>query len=93
MSQTSPPRQYRDQDELHKGYDPLVAQRLAGYITPYRRQFILSLFMMMTGSMATVAGPYIIRYALDSGLAVGSISAIQQSVFHRLWTEPGLQAA
>ncbi len=76
MAVLAPPKHFEVEDELHKGYDPRVVQRLAGYIRTYRREFGVSLILMVIGSLATVAGPYIIGYALDAGIGAKSIPAL-----------------
>lgn len=74
-------------DELPaKGYDPRVVKLLLDFIRPQRGQFFLALLLSLVGSAAAVAGPYLIKYALDDGLAVGSIRALQQAVLLYLLT-------
>lgn len=68
-------------DEVHlKGYDPEVTRLLISFIRPYTRQFLVALILMLTGSAAAVAGPYLVKVALDSGLEARSASALGQSV-------------
>lgn len=68
-------------DEVHlKGYDPEVTRLLISFIRPYTRRFLVALILMLTGSAAAVAGPYLVKVALDSGLEARSASALGQSV-------------
>ena len=67
-------------DIQHKGYDPKITRRLAGYARPYRGRILLSLLLMLIGSATTVAGPYLVKQALDEGLAKGSLPALSQAV-------------
>lgn len=80
MSRHTPPPQYRREDVLHKGYDPRVARRLIEQARPYRREFLIALAMMLLGAGASVAGPYLVKIALDEGIAAGSIPTIGWAV-------------
>ncbi len=63
-----------------KGYDPHVVRGLLHFLRPYRRVILFSLLLMLAGSAAAVAGPYLVKVALDSGLAAGSTSALARAV-------------
>ncbi len=63
-----------------KGYDPHVARGLLHFLRPYTRPISLSLLLMLAGSAAAVAGPYLVKVALDSGLAAGSLSVLGRTV-------------
>lgn len=63
-----------------KGYDPRVSQLLVSFARPYRGRFLAALILMLTGSAAAVAGPYLVKVALDSGLEVKSVSALRNTV-------------
>jgi len=65
---------------LAKGYDPNITRRLIALARPYRREILASLFLMVVGSGAAVAGPYFVKIALDSGLRDGSLPALRQAV-------------
>ncbi len=67
-------------DIQQKGYDPNITRRLAGFAKPYTGWILLSLLLMLIGSATTVAGPYLIKIALDDGLAKGSLPALTQAV-------------
>jgi ATP-binding cassette subfamily B protein/subfamily B ATP-binding cassette protein MsbA len=63
-----------------KGYDPLVTRRLVGFARPYRRPLLVSLFLMLVGNAVTVAGPWLVKIAIDSGLRGGSLGVLRQAV-------------
>ena len=67
-------------DVLLKGYDPQVTRRLAGFARPYGLQVLLSLVFMFISSAVVVAGPYLVKIALDSGLDAGSLQVLRQCV-------------
>lgn len=77
MARKGPPE---IEDTLEKGYDPQVAKRLAGYLLPYRKRFFLSLILMLVNAAAAVAGPYLVKVALDDGITKGSLQVLQQTV-------------
>ncbi len=54
----------------HKGYNPNVTQRLISFTRPYRWQLLVALILMLIASIAFVAGPYLVKIVLDSGLGV-----------------------
>lgn len=77
MAKITPPQ---NEDILMKGFDPQVTRRLAAFAGPYRWQLLLALVMMLSGSAAAVAGPYLVKVALDSGMRAGSLAALRQAV-------------
>jgi ATP-binding cassette, subfamily B, multidrug efflux pump len=68
------------EDVILKGYDPRVVRRLLGFMRPYTSQFLVALLLMLANSAAAVAGPYLVKHALDSGMAAGSLAALRQAV-------------
>ena len=63
-----------------KEFDPEISRRLLFFMRPYRGTFFLSLLMMLVSAGAGVAGPYLVKVALDSGLAAHNISALLTAV-------------
>ena len=80
MSQGNP----HAEEITFKGYDPEVVRRLFAFIRPYRVQFLLALGLMLLNSAASVAGPYLIKVAVDSGLRAGSLTVLRQTVLFYL---------
>jgi ATP-binding cassette, subfamily B, multidrug efflux pump len=78
MAQASAPP--HSDDVVLKGYDPKIVRRLLHFMRPYTVQFIIATVLMLANSAAAVAGPYLVKYALDSGLAVGSLPVLRQAV-------------
>ena len=68
------------EDIAFKGYDPNVSWRLLSYLGPYRLQFTLAIILMLISSAAAVAGPYLVKVALDSGLSAGSPTILRQTL-------------
>jgi ATP-binding cassette subfamily B protein/subfamily B ATP-binding cassette protein MsbA len=60
-----------DEDEkLGKAYDARLVRRLFHYVRPYRRQYLLSIILMIVRSLLSVAGPWIVGRAVDEGIRV-----------------------
>jgi len=71
---------HASEDVMQKGYDPRIVRRLAGFVRPYRWQVVLALLLMLVGSGMMIAGPYLVKQALDAGLSAGSLPALTQAV-------------
>ena len=69
-----------NEDILLKGFDPRVTRRLISYAIPYWHKLLIALVLMLIASAAAVAGPYLVKVALDSGLEAGSLPALRQAV-------------
>lgn len=70
----------RSQDIAFKGYDSQISRRLFGFLRPYRWKFSMAMFLMLISSAAAVAGPYLVKIAIDEGLGTGSITILRQTV-------------
>lgn len=62
-----------------KGYDPHITRRLIGYVKPYRWPFILAMLLIVIAAGASVAGPYLVKVALDEGINAGSREALRNA--------------
>ena len=69
-----------NQDVVFKSYDPQICRRLFGFLRPYRRRFLLAVLLMLVSSAAAVAGPYLVKIAIDDGIATGSLTILRQTV-------------
>ncbi|HEX9090758.1 MAG TPA: ABC transporter ATP-binding protein [Anaerolineales bacterium] len=72
---TSPP-----EEVILKGYDPHLTGRLFKFTRPYRTPLLIAVLMMLLSSGASVAGPYLVKVALDSGLGAGSLPTLRNAV-------------
>lgn len=69
MTTINPPAYVtQSEEEFDKGYNPKVARRLFAYARPYAGKLILAVLLMFCASAASVAGPYFVKIAIDSGL-------------------------
>lgn len=74
-------------DEIYaKGFDAAVTRRLIAFASPYRWQLILALGLMILHASASVVGPYLVKVAIDSGIAAGSLPVLTQTVLLYLGT-------
>ncbi len=73
---TLPPHQ----DVVFKGYDPEISQRLFGFLRPYRKRFSVAVLLMLVSSAVAVAGPYLVKIAIDDGITAGSLPVLRQTI-------------
>jgi len=79
--QPKPPVNPNDDDTiLGKAYDPKIAGRLFTYIRPYGKQLLAALTLMTMATIMNVSGPYLIKVALDEGVAARNIPALGRTV-------------
>jgi ATP-binding cassette subfamily B protein/subfamily B ATP-binding cassette protein MsbA len=72
------------EDALLKGFDPQVSRRLVGYARPYILQLSAALVLMLSGSAAVVAFPYLTKLAIDSGMSAGSLDGLRRAMIYYL---------
>jgi ATP-binding cassette subfamily B protein/subfamily B ATP-binding cassette protein MsbA len=65
---------------LLKAYDPVITRRLYKFVRPYSGSLLLSILLMLGSSAAAAAGPYLVKEAVDKGIAVGSLGYLQRIV-------------
>lgn len=74
-------------DEVYsKGYDARVMRKLLSFIRPHRFRMILAIILMLIASAAAVSGPYLVKVALDSGVAAGSLPILRNTILLYLLT-------
>lgn len=68
-------------DDLpQKEFDWEITRRLMAFIKPYTLRVVIAMGLMMVAASTTVAGPFIVKMALDSGIAARSIGTLQLAV-------------
>jgi ATP-binding cassette subfamily B protein/subfamily B ATP-binding cassette protein MsbA len=70
----------QNEDLLLKEFDPNVTRRLLELLGAYRFQLLISGFLMLLTSLAAVAGPYLVKVAIDSGLRASSLEVLHRTV-------------
>jgi ATP-binding cassette subfamily B protein len=63
-------------EEDMKAIDPQVLRRLLRYVLPYRRKFYAGIMLMLVATGAGLAGPWLIRAAVDSYIMVGNYAGL-----------------
>lgn len=63
-----------------RGFDAQTTRQLFSFIKPYGRSLLIALFFMLASSAASIAGPYIFKVALDSGIATGNMVVLRNAV-------------
>jgi len=77
----TPPTYVTESEELYdKSVNPQTARRLIAFTRPYLGKVILSAFLMLVASAASVAGPYFVKIAIDSGLTAGNPAVLRQTI-------------
>jgi len=67
-------------EEIFAEYDPDIARRLMAYIRPYARHLGLATALVLTASAMSLAGPYVVRLAIDEGIQKRDVRALTISV-------------
>jgi ATP-binding cassette subfamily B protein/subfamily B ATP-binding cassette protein MsbA len=81
MTTITPPTYVTQSEELYdKGVNPQTARRLVAFTRPHAGRLILAALLMLGASAASVAGPYFIKIAIDSGLTVGNFDILRYTV-------------
>jgi len=68
-------------DVSMKSYDPQVTRRLIAFTKPYLRPLLFCLLLMLVSSAMAVAGPYLVKVAIDSGLRAGSLEMVRRAAW------------
>ncbi|MBI4788379.1 MAG: ABC transporter ATP-binding protein [Chloroflexi bacterium] len=69
-----------DDTILGKAYDPQITRRLLAYVGPYKRNLLAALFFMGLATASSIAGPYIVKVALDDGVAQKDAGVLSQAI-------------
>ncbi len=87
MTTITPPAYVTQSEEQYtKGYDPRIARRILEFARPYNWKLWLALLLMLGSTGLSVAGPYFIKIAIDSGLAAGDALVLRNTVLLYLST-------
>jgi len=60
-----------DDEVVGKAYDTRLARRLYGYLRPNRKYMLLATLALLASSACQLAGPYLIKVALDNYITPG----------------------
>ncbi len=81
MSQPIQPPAYilKNYEDSHAEYNREVVRRLMGFIRPYALPMLGALVLMLINAGAMVAGPYLIKIAIDDGLSAGNVAVLRNA--------------
>ena len=81
MTTIIPPAYVTQSEELYdKGINPQNAKRLVMFSRPYAGRLAVSAVLMLIASAASVAGPYFVKVAIDSGLNAGNAVLLRYTI-------------
>jgi ABC-type multidrug transport system fused ATPase/permease subunit len=69
---------YREEDKLGKGYDSKLMSRLLRYLKPYRKYVALAITLLLISSAFGLAGPYLVKIAIDNYISTSDFGGLQQ---------------
>ncbi len=70
----------QSEEQYDKGYDPKVFRRLLGFVRPYAGKLLLAMALTLAATLASVAGPYFVKVAIDDGLTRGNALVLRNTV-------------
>lgn len=71
-----PHRIHEEEEVFSKAYDSRLVKRLLGYLAPYKHVVAVSVLVLLVGSVAELAGPYLVKVAIDRYVAKGDPSGL-----------------
>ena len=69
-----------EEDRLDAKAAGQVMRRAGRTLRPYRRQLVIALALVVTYTLATIAGPFLVRYGIDDGIKAGDAGALDLAV-------------
>jgi ATP-binding cassette subfamily B multidrug efflux pump len=70
----------QSEEQYDHGVNPKNARRLVAFVRPYIGRLTLATFLMLCASAASVAGPYLVGYAIDKGLGAGDTFILRNTL-------------
>jgi ATP-binding cassette subfamily B protein len=69
---------HADEEVFGKAYDGRLVRRLLRYIRPYGRGVIVAMAMLVLLTLFELAGPLIVKQAIDDAIATGQLDRLNQ---------------
>ena len=66
-----------EEEAQEKTYDGRLVKRLMVYMFVYKREFILSLVLIVVTSLTSVGTPWMIQRAIDDGIRAGNVGTVR----------------
>lgn len=70
----------QEEEILGKAYDGRLMKRLLGFLKPYRYHIFLAIFILIIGTLAELAGPYITKIAIDKYIQTKNMSGLPKII-------------
>ncbi|MFQ5653362.1 MAG: ABC transporter ATP-binding protein [Planctomycetota bacterium] len=64
------PEDFHAEDVIDRPFDRGLALRLLGYVAPYKRKILLSVAIMLAGTILSLVGPILVKEAIDGPLSM-----------------------
>lgn len=71
---------FQEDEVLGKAYDARLTRRLLSYVRPYRSSIALAVGLLSLTSLASLAGPYIVRIAIDDHIAPKRVDGLSRVI-------------
>lgn len=65
-----------EEEIFGRAFDGRIVRRIWAFVSPYRRQVVISVLAVLTFTATQLAIPLIIRHAIDSGMAPGADGSV-----------------
>jgi len=59
---------YNEDEELGTPFSWKYCKRLLGYVTPYKKEMIITFIIMLLASISSLLGPYLVKIAMDDNI-------------------------
>ena len=66
-----------EEEAQEKTYDGRLVKRLMVYVFVYKREFLLSLVLIVVTSLTSVGTPWMIQQAIDNGIRTGNVGTLR----------------
>jgi len=74
--------QFHEEEEVFaKAYDSRLVKRLLGYLAPYKHIVVLSVLLLLAVTVSELAGPYLVKIAIDRYISRGDPSGLPVLAF------------
>src|SRR5580765_6472163 len=85
-----PPSPHPDEEVFGKAYDGRLVRRLMHFVRPYLRGVVLAVAMLIVLTLLELAGPFIVKQAIDNSITTGHLELLDQYALQYLATVVGI---
>lgn len=66
-----------EDEAIERPFDKNQFKRLLSYLSPYKKEVIISFFLMVIVAITSLAGPYLMKISIDDYISIGKIDGLQ----------------